>query len=138
MAQTPDQIAQRWAQNLGSATQKITDGVNSVSVSPGQAAARQKAVYLQNVQASVDKWASRTAAVPLDTWKQDMINKGIPRIATGAAAAQPKFQTFMTALLPHIASQVQALPARGNLEANINRMVQFTRGMAKFRYTGNS
>lgn len=138
MAQTPDQIAQRWAQNLGSATQKITDGVNSVSVSPGQAAARQKAVYLQNVQASVDKWASRTAAVPLDAWKQDMINKGIPRIATGASAAQPKFQTFMTALLPHIASQVQALPARGNLEANINRMVQFTRGMAKFRYTGNS
>ena len=138
MAQTPEQIAQRWAQNLGSATQKITDGVNAVTVAPGQAAARQKAVYLQNVQASVDKWASRTAAVPLETWKQDMINKGVQRIASGATAAQPKFQSFMTALLPHIQSQVSALPARGNLDANINRMVQFVRGMSKFRYSGGS
>lgn len=138
MAQDPSVIAARWAQNLGSATQKITDGVNAVTVAPGQAAARQKSVYLQNVQASVDKWASRTAAVPLEVWKQDMINKGVQRIASGATAAQPKFQTFMTALLPHIQSVNASLPARGNLDANINRMVAFTRGMAKFRYTSGS
>src|SRR5487761_725868 len=75
--QTPDQIAANWASRLGASTQKITDGVQAVTVAPGQAAARQKAAWVANVAAAQDKWASRTAAVPLSTWQNDMINKGI-------------------------------------------------------------
>jgi hypothetical protein len=136
VAQTPDQIAARWAAGLAGASQKITDGVNAVSVAPGQAAARQKTVWVQNVAASADKWAANTARVSLSDWQQAMITKGAPRIASGATAAQPKFASFMTQLLPHIASVKGQLPARGNLDQNIARMTAFVRGMSTFKRTG--
>lgn len=134
MAQTPEQIAQKWSQNLGSATQRITDGINAVTVSPGQAAARQATAYQQNVVAAVPKWKANVAAVSLDSWKSDAINKGVPRIASGATAAQPKFQQFIGQLLPHINQVRGTLQPRGDLEANIARMTTFVRGMSKFRY----
>lgn len=133
--QDPSAIAAKWAQNLGSATQRITDGINSVTVAPGQAAARQKGAWVANTTASADKWAANSAAVPLSQWQQDTINKGVPRIASGASAAQPKFTTFMGQLLPFINTARSSLPARGNLEANIARMTAFTRKMATFKAT---
>lgn len=133
MAKDPTAVAAKWSQNLGASTSAITAGVNSVTTPPGQAAARQKAVYTANVAAAADKWAKNVAAVSLSEWQGDMINKGIPRIASGATAAQPKFQAFMTKLLPYIDQQVAALPARGNLEQNISRVSQFIRGMSKFQ-----
>lgn len=133
MAQTPEQIAAKWATGLSGASSRITDGINAVSVAPGQAAARQKQVWQQNVAASADKWATNTGKVSLSDWQSAMINKGVPRIASGAIAAQPKFATFMTQLMPFIAQQKSALPARGNLDANIARMTAFARGMATFK-----
>jgi len=130
---TPEQAAAAWAQRLAGATDRIQQGVQSVTTSPGQAAARQKAAYTQNVAAAADKWAARVAAVPTSEWQQAVIEKGIPRIAAGAQAAQPKMAAFMGQLLPHINSTVSSLPARGGLDANINRMTQFVRGMAKFQ-----
>lgn len=130
--QSPDQIAAQWASRLGQSTQKITDGVNSVTVAPGQAAARQKAVWAQNVVAAQDKWAKNTAAVTLNDWQTAMTEKGVQRIATGASAAQPKFAAFMGQLLPHIDRVKSTLPARGNLDQNITRMVNFARGMSTF------
>lgn len=131
--QTPDQISAKWAQGLASAGQRITDGVNGVTVAPGQAAAAQKQVWQQNTVASVDKWARNTAAVDLPTWRESMITKGLPRIASGATAAQPKFANFMNQLLPHIDAVKRGLPARGGLDQNIARMTAFVRGMAQFQ-----
>lgn len=130
---TPDQVAAEWAQRLAASTAKITAGVQSVTVAPGQAAARQKAVWLQNVTAAQDKWARNVSAVSLATWQADMVNKGIPRIAPGATAAQPKFATFMGALLPYIDSGVKQLPARGNIDANIARVTTWIRYMHGFK-----
>jgi hypothetical protein len=135
MAQTPDQIAARWAAGLANAGTKITDGVNSVTVAPGQAAARQKQVWQQNTAAAVDKWATNTARVSLSDWQQAMIQKGAPRIASGATAAQPKFASFMGQLLPHIDRVKSTLPPRGTLDQNIGRATTFIRGMAEFKRT---
>jgi len=138
VTRTPDQIAADWAQKLGSATQKIADGIDSVRVAPGQAAARQKSVWLQNVTSSADKWAANVAAVPLSTWQDAMKTKGLPRIASGATAAQPKFATFMNQFLPHLERVKSSLPARGNLDANIARMVAQVRGVSQFKYNRNA
>ena len=134
--QTPEQIAANWAQRLGSSTQKITDGVQAVTVAPGQTAARAKARWQQAIIESTDKWAANTAAVPLSEWQDAMVNKGVARVASGAQAAQPKFANFMGELLPHIDRVKGSLPARGDLEANITRMTAFTRGMAQFSKKG--
>jgi hypothetical protein len=132
-SQTPDQIATNWSQNLASSTSKITNGVNAVTVAPGQAAARQKDVWLQNTQAAQAKWAQRVAAVPLSDWQAAMNTKGVPRIASGATAAQPKFASFMTKFLPHLAAGKAALPARGTLDQNINRSAAMIRHNATFK-----
>lgn len=132
-ALTPDQVAAEWASRLSGAGQKIQAGVQGVTVAPGQAAARQKQVYVANVTARADKWASRVAAVPLSEWQQSMVNKGLPRIASGAQAAQPKMAQFMAKLLPFQQNLKGSLPPRGNVDQNINRMVAFVRGMSQFK-----
>lgn len=131
-SQTADQIAAKWAQNLSGATASITAGVQGVSTAPGQAAARNKAQYLAGVQAKVDKWAQNTAAVSLSEWQQAFITKGIPRIASGASAAQPKMTTFMAKLLPYQKAGVSQLPQRGNLQQNIQRATAWINYMANF------
>lgn len=131
--QTPEQIAANWAQRLGSSTQKITDGVQAVTVAPGQSAARAKDLWSQKIMESKDKWAANTAAVTLGDWQAAMVNKGVQRIASGANASQGKFANFMGELLPHIDRVKGSLPARGDLEQNITRMTAFTRGMSQFR-----
>lgn len=130
---TPQQAAEDWKNRLAGSGDKITRGVQAVTTAPGAAAARQKSAYVANVQAASDKWATRVASVSTAEWQAATIAKGVPRIASGAAAAQGKFEAFMSQVLPHIASTVSALPARGNLEQNIARSAQFQRGMATFK-----
>ena len=130
---TPDQIAAKWAQNLSGATQTIQTGVQAVTTSPGQAAARQQQAYLSGVQSQVGVWAKNVAAVPLSVWQQDMITKGLPRVATGAQAAQPKMTQVMTKLLPAINSIRAQLPARGTLAQNLQRANAFAQALAQQR-----
>ena len=133
--QTADQIANNWSTRLGASTEKMKNGISAVKTAPGQAAARQKSVWAQNVANSQDKWASRVASVSLNDWQGAMINKGLPRVASGAQAAQGKMANFMTKLLPFEQSLVSNLPARGTLEQNIQRAESVMRGMSKFKNT---
>jgi hypothetical protein len=128
----PNTVAAEWAARLGASTQKITDGINAVQVAPGQKAAAQKVVWAQNTANSRDKWAANTAKVPLQDWKDAAINKGVQRIGQGATAAVGKQAAFYAKLLPYVDQQRAALPARGDLNANINRMTQFVMWMSKF------
>ncbi len=137
MAKDPAAVAARWAQGLAGATQKISEGVSAVQVAPGQAAARQMDVYLANVTAAAPKWRAKVAAVSLQDWQQAMISKGVPRISSGATAAQGKFQAVMTQLLPQIDRVVSSLPPRGNLDQNIARATAFMRGMSQVKITGS-
>lgn len=136
MAVSPDAAATAWANRLAASTQKITDGINGVTVAPGIAAARQADAYVANVQAAVPKWKANVAAVSLQDWQQAAITKGVQRIGPGAQAAVPKFTQFMTRLLPHIDRVKGTLPARGTFDQNIARMVQFSQGMHQFRNNG--
>lgn len=130
---TPDQIAAKWASRLGQSTQAIKDGAMAVQVAPGQAAARQKEVWAQNVANSKDKWASRVASVSLSDWQTAMADKGAARVGQGATAATPKFTSFMAQLLPAIDQARSNLPPRGDINANLARANQFAVAMSKFQ-----
>lgn len=129
----PAVVSQNWATRLGQSQQAITDGINAVTIAPGQAAARQKQAWINNTAAAANKWAANTAAVSVDEWRQAMLTKGVPRIGTGATAAIPKMQTFMAKLLPFVDAAVAGLPARGDFNANMNRMVAFSTKMHGFK-----
>lgn len=132
-------VAQRWANNLGGSTDKIKAGVAAVQTAPTAAAAQQSAAYLAGVQQAVSsgKWAAALNSVSLSDWQNAMTTKGINRIATGATAAIPKMQAFMTQFLPYEANGVQQLSnmPRGGLENNINRAVAMMRYNAAFKYS---
>lgn len=119
----PNAAAKAWSDGLAAAANsgKIRDGINGVTISPGQAAARQKQVWAQNTAAAVDRWAANTAAVTLESWKSDAINKGVQRVAAGAANAEPKMVAFMNKLAPVINSAKQNLPPRGTFQQNLTR-----------------
>lgn len=116
--QTPDQVATAWANALAAKTDKMAAGADAVTVAPGIAAARQKAVWAQAVAASQNKWAANTAAVSLQSWQNDYKSKGLPRVGQGAQAAVPKMTAFFTKLLPQIATARQSLPPRGTYDQN--------------------
>ena len=76
---------------------KYAAGVNAVTVAPGQLAAAQKALWLQNIQASQNIWALKVASVDLATWKQQTSTIGAQNLATGAQKGAPKMATFARA-----------------------------------------
>ncbi len=137
MGMTPAQVAAKWQRNLGAATQSITDGVNAVTEAPGAKAARQKAFWLQRVNDAADKWARNVGLVTLDEWKSAMINVGIPRVATGAAAKVGKVESFMTEFLPYVndaAARVRSMPKGGEANA-IARAAAMIQANMKFKRT---
>lgn len=125
----PNTLAQTWANNLGGAASRMQAGAQALQTAPGQAAAAQQATWLANVTASANRWAQNVAAVSLQQWQQAFINKGVPRVATGAQAAQANFSAILGRILATERTIVAQLPARGNLDANIARSAAFARAM---------
>lgn len=135
---TAAQVAAKWSTNLTNATQSMKDGVNAVQTSPTQLAAANPQGYLQGVQQAVatGKWAAGLNAVSLQDWKNAMINKGLPRVGTGATQAQPKVQQAFAPLLQFIydaRDQVNAANPRGSLQQNIQRSVAMQQAMAQYK-----
>lgn len=129
----PSQVAAKWAQNTGNATQAYTDGVKAVTVAPGQLAARSADLWATNVVQAKPRFATNSAKVTLAEWQDAAANKGAARLASGVSAAQPKFEQQIGKVLQHIDAGVRSLPARGTLDQNINRMTQFVRHMSNYK-----
>jgi hypothetical protein len=130
----PTAATAKWVANLSNATQAITNGVNGVTVAPGQAAAAKVQTWLARIQASAQKWQTNTAAVSLGEWQQAMINVGIPRIASGAQAKQQKYANFAAKFYPYLASGVATVKAmpKVTLQDGINRAIAMINYNAKF------
>jgi len=129
---TPSDAAARWVQNTGAAVGRYQDGVKAVTVSPGQAAARQADLWLRNTTAAKPKFAANSAKVSLAEWQEAASTKGGQRLAAGVQAAQGNYEQALGKLLPYIASATSSLPQRGDLEANISRMTAFVRKMSQY------
>ncbi len=129
-----NQVVKKWADNLSASGDSIRAGVNAVATAPGQTAATHKDQYLAGVQRSVDKWATRVAAVSLQQWKDDMLTKGLPRIATGANSGKRKYGAFLNLFFQYLQGLDSILNQnpRGSLEQNIARMVATVRFLSEF------
>lgn len=130
---TAAEAAQKWATNLPAAQQRYIEGVNGVTASPGQLAARSSALWAANTAAAQQKFAKNSAAVSLQSWQQATTTKGAQRLSSGAQAAQSKVEATFSRLFPAIQSAVSSLPPRGDIEANIARSAAFARAMNKYR-----
>lgn len=128
--------AAKWQQNFGAAGPAWAAGIEAVTVAPGQAAAAAQDRYLLGVQTNVSKWATKTAAVPLATWKTVSVQKGQSRLASGAQAGLAKYQTAIQKVLDAEKSIVASLPPRGTVEQNIQRSSAFQLAMHQAFATG--
>lgn len=133
---TPQQAAANWAAGMSGASTKLKAGVNAVTTAPTQLAAAAVDRQVAGVQhaAATGKTQRALQAVSLQQWQNAMITKGLPRIASGAQAAIPKMQQFMGQFLPFQAALVAQLPARGDLNTNIQRATQMMQGTSQFVY----
>ena len=131
---SPQQYAARWSAGMNAAGPNITAGVNAVTVAPGQAAAAQQALMLQNLTAAITsgKWAKNVAAVSLSSWQKSMTTKGVSNIAAGVSAAASNKIPQWTTMLNNVAQAVDGLSStpRGNLQQNIARAVNFMTTMS--------
>lgn len=131
---SPQAGSDKWKTRLSASTQDVTNGVNAVTVAPGQLAAAKQQKWLTGVNAAADKWKRNVSNVSLQQWQTMMTTVGIPRIASGAAAKQGKYTAFAAQFYPHLdagVAKVKAMPD-GDIEARIQRAVAMMRHNAQF------
>tara|TARA_R100001086_G_scaffold245998_1_gene177658 strand:- start:816 stop:1232 length:417 start_codon:yes stop_codon:yes gene_type:complete len=135
MAKNPQEVARKWQANTASSTSSMRSGAEAVSVAPTQLAKQQIPRMVAGIQeaAASGKIARGLDRVSLSDWQQAYITKGIPRIASGVAAAEPKFESFMASFLPFAERVRSSLPPRGDLEQNLQRMVANARGLSEYK-----
>lgn len=137
---TAQQIATNWKNGMANSTEKLRAGIQAVTEAPTQKAARRSDAYLAGVQRAVadGRWQAGLNRVTLEQWKDQMLNKGVPRVAAGAAAAQTKVADFFTQFIPHLQSGLAKLASmpRGDLDTNIARATEMMRHNAQFRMSG--
>lgn len=130
------EFAEKWARRISAAVSDVQAGVQRVSEAPGVAAARQSKKWVAKMSdpRTHAKWQRNVAAIPLETWKSQMINVGAGRIPAGADAARGKVEAFASQLLAHIdagLSKIQGMPSV-TLEDSKARMVAWFDHMSKF------
>lgn len=136
MAQlNPTQAAANWRKGMAASGDKFKAGVQAVTESPTAKAAMAIDRQVQGVIAAAQSGKTQRAlnAVTLESWKNDMINKGATRISTGAATAEPKVAQFMNEFFPHLQAGIAQLPPRGDLEQNLQRAAAMARHNAAFQ-----
>ena len=121
--------AAKWSAGFAAAGTAWQNGINNVTVAPGQLAVAAQSRYVAGVQQNVGKWAANTGAVTLAQWKAAATSKGPQRLASGATAGMAKYQAKIGAVLQAEASIIAGLPPRGTVEQNIQRSSQFQLAM---------
>ncbi len=130
---TAAQWLEKWGRNLGTAGQDIKDGVNALSVAPGEAAAAAQDRMLANLIESIQsgRWAQAVSGVSLADWKTAMIEKGIPRLSQGIAGAKRNKVAEITELLANVdaaAAAANQIP-KGDINASMARANAFMLAM---------
>jgi hypothetical protein len=108
-------IVDKWVRNTSNATEALKAGVQAVTESPTEAAARAADRYVMGVQNAVSSgaYAAGLRRVSLDDWKTAMLTKGAARISQGVTSARPKMVAFMEKWMPYqeeLSRRVASMP----------------------------
>ena len=127
------QYADKWKRRMDASGQDMRQGIERVTEAPGVKAAAKADKMRQGILDAIDsgKWASNVANVSLSDWKTATIDKGIPRISAGVAAAMPKQVVMAGKLLAAVesaADQVNAMPDT-TFEQRMQKMIAFSTSM---------
>lgn len=135
---TPAEFVEKHARRTVAAIEDYKKGISKVTAAPGKKAAAKQGKMKANINKAIDsgKWARRVAAVPLEDWKSQSVEKGAGRIPAGVAGSASKVHAFAEQVLPVLArikGEVDAMPDL-TLEDGIARMTHQVREMAKFEF----
>jgi len=133
-----DQFYQVWRDRLNNSVDRIRQGVERLTENPLEKAAANADAWIAGLQEAYTsgRWARNVASVTLDQWKQAMLQKGVPRIQQGTAAAEGIMKDFARQLINHLNTvlpEIERMP-KVTLEDSINRVTTFIRRMAEFTY----
>ena len=131
---TPQEYVEKHARNLKNAAEDIRRGIDRVTVAPGVSAVAKQEKMQRKLNEAIDdgRWAQKTAAVDLASWKSDAKDKGVPRISQGVEKAKTKNTQMAARLLDaldEVAGSVAVMPD-DTLDDSIARMEAQIRGMA--------
>lgn len=134
---TPSEFAEKYARRLKGSVEDIRKGLEKVSVSPTELAAKRKDKMKARINEAIDsgKWENNLKKVTLDEWKTKAIEKGVSRIASGVDGAVKKMEDFANQLLAYqdsLKAKIKAMPDM-TLEDRIARATAWIREMSKFR-----
>lgn len=122
-------VASKWKTNFGAAGQAWANGIDSVQIAPGIAAAAAVDRYLAGVNNNATKYVRNVGAVSLGTWKETSKAKGASRLQSGATAGMAKYQAGIQRVLDAEKSIIPGLPPKGDVMANIARSSAFQLAM---------
>lgn len=136
----PATVAAKWVRGMQNAGPSMKDGVNAVTQAPGQKAAAAAELYRRKVNEAVDsgRFQQASAAVSLESWKNDMIQKGVSAATSRAAGAESKvlkFQQFWLPITDQASQMVSQMP-KGSLEDSKARMLANVEFLAGKKYKG--
>lgn len=132
------EVLANWKRGLEASAPKYIASINRVTENPADKAIAQEAVMVQNFTRAVadGKWAAGLRRTTLESWKAAAVNVGAPRLRSGAEKGAVKLGKVLPQLLQAVESAVGQLPARGDRQANKDRMNMFSDLMAEFRPAG--
>jgi hypothetical protein len=137
---TPQQAGAAWSAGFSGATQTVTDGVNATNKDWAQRTIAAKNAILAGIQAAFTsgRWDQGVQRTGTQGWKQAMLQKGIPHMATGATVGAAHYAAFRAQWDSFAQQAVAALPPRGSYEQNKQRSMQLQDSFhaAKGRFKG--
>ena len=133
---TAQQAAQNWSGASGRAQTAWTQGITSTQKDQAQLAAAAQPRYLQGVQDAVanNRFANGVLRRGTQYWKTQSEAKA-GNYATGYTAGANNFQAAITKILAAEQGIVAGLPARGDINANLQRANQFALAMHQAKGT---
>lgn len=134
---TAEEFQEKHQRRTSAALDDMRAGVERVTEAPGALAAAKEKKMRQNLLAAIDsgKWRRRVGGVSLDSWKADMLDKGVGRVTGGLERAKDKTIEFAGKLIAHqngILAKLDTMPDL-TLEDSIARMTLQVREMVKFK-----